>query len=141
MQHGVILRIAEETGLTPPEVCLSWSHQRENNQVGYVSMAERSDWIRNNLSSSTRNALSREQMIAIEGDGTDQNPGINSNNRLIWGQVFFWPEARILGHARDVLWNDTQVFETSKEYERFKAAVADLYGTWKETAVDLPLRL
>jgi diketogulonate reductase-like aldo/keto reductase len=141
MQHAVILRIAEETGLTPPEVCLSWSHQRENNKVGYVSMAERSDWIRNNLSTATRNALSREQMAAIEGDGTDQNPGINSNNRLIWGQVFFWPEARLLGHARDVLWNDTQVFETVKDYKRFKAAVADLYSTWKETASDLPLSL
>ena len=132
---------AEETGLTPPEVCLSWSHQRENNTVGYVSMAERSDWIKNNLSTATRNALSREQMTAIEGDGTDENPGINSNNRLIWGQVFFWPEARLLGHARDVLWNDTQVFETIKDYERFKAAVADLYNVWKETAVDLPLKL
>jgi alcohol dehydrogenase (NADP+) len=141
MQHAVILKIAEETGLTPPEVCLSWSHQRENNSIGYVSMAERSDWIKNNLSTATRNALSREQMTAIEGNGTDENPGINSNNRLIWGQVFFWPEARLLGHARDVLWNDTQVFETIKDYERFKAAVADLYNVWKETAVDLPLRL
>lgn len=141
MQHAVILKIAEETGLTPPELCLSWSHQRENNKVGYVSMAERSDWIRNNLSTSTRNALSPEQMAAIEGDGTDQNPGINSNNRLIWGQVFFWPEARLLGHERDVLWNDSQVFESVRDYEKFKAAVADLYGTWKETAVDLPLRL
>jgi diketogulonate reductase-like aldo/keto reductase len=141
MQHAVILKIAEEAGLTPPEVCLSWSHQRENNKVGYVSMAERTDWIKNNLSTSTRNALSPEQMAAIEGDGTDQNPGINSNNRLIWGQVFFWPEARLLGHARDVLWNDTQVFESVRDYEKFKAAVADLYGTWKETAIDLPLSL
>jgi diketogulonate reductase-like aldo/keto reductase len=141
MQHAVIIKIAEETGLTPPEVCLSWSHQRENNQVGYVSMAERSDWIRNNLSTSTRNALSTEQMAAIEGDRTDHNPGIDSNNRLIWGQVFFWPEARLLGHARDVLWNDTQVFETLKDYEKFKAAVTDLYSTWKETAVDLTLSL
>jgi alcohol dehydrogenase (NADP+) len=141
MQHPIILKIAEETGLTPPEVCLSWAHQRENNQVGYVSMAERSDWIRNNLSTATRNALSLEQMAAIDGDGTDQNPGINSNNRLIWGQVFFWPEARLLGHARDVLWNDSQVFETIKNYEKFKSIVADLYNTWKETAVDLPLSL
>ena len=36
MQHPVIQRIANETGLTPPQVCLAWAHQRENSKVGYV---------------------------------------------------------------------------------------------------------
>jgi alcohol dehydrogenase (NADP+) len=140
MQHPVILRIAEETGLTPPQVCLAWSHQRENNKVGYVSMAERSEWIRSNLEAATENLLSKEHFEAINGDGTEENPGINTNNRLIWGQVFFWPEARVLGHDRDVLWNDTQVFETRTDYDRFRKAVGEFYKVWKDTAVDLPVR-
>jgi diketogulonate reductase-like aldo/keto reductase len=140
MQSPVIQKIANETGLTPPAVCLAWAHQRENNRVGYVSMAERSDWIKNNLEAATRNVLTKEQFEAIDGDRTEENPGINANNRLIWGQVFFWPEARVLGHDRDVLWNDTQVFETKKDYDRFKEAVSDFHKIWKDTAVDLPIK-
>ncbi len=140
MQHPVIQHIAKETGMTPPEVCLAWAHQRENNHVGYVSMAEKSEWIKSNLEASTKNALNLEQMIAIEGDGSDENPGINSNNRLIWGQVFFWPEARLLGHERDVLWNDTQIFETRADYARFSKEVGDFYKVWKDTAVDLQIK-
>ncbi len=140
MQHPVILQISKETGMTPPQVCLAWAHQRENNQVGYVAMAERSEWIRSNLIASVENTLTKQQFELIDGDGTEVYPGINSNNRLIWGQVFFWPEARVLGHDRDMLWNDTQIFETRGDYDRFKKAVADFYQVWKETAVDLPLR-
>ncbi len=139
MQHPVIQRIANETGLTPPQVCLAWAHQRENKKVGYVSMAERSEWIKSNLLASTEDSLSKEQFEAINGDGSEENPGIEANNRLIWGQVFFWPEARILGHDRDVLWNDTQVFETHADYNKFKKAAGEFYNLWKETAVDLPL--
>lgn len=140
MQHPLIQKIAKETNLSPAQVCLAWAHQRENNKVGYVSMAERSEWIKSNLAAATKDALSKEQFEAIDGDGTEDNPGINANNRLIWGQVFFWPEARLLGHERDVLWNDTQIFETRGDYERFKKAVGDFYKIWKETAVDLSLK-
>lgn len=137
MQHPVIQRISKETGLTPPEVCLAWAHQRENNSVGYVSMAERSDWIKSNLSSATKNSLTNEQFVAIDGDGTEENPGIDSNNRLIWGQVFFWKEARLFGHDRDVLWDDNQIFETKADYESFRKGVYDFYKIWKKTVVDL----
>jgi diketogulonate reductase-like aldo/keto reductase len=141
MQHPVIQQIAKETGLTPPEVCLAWAHQRENSRVGYVSMAEHSEWIRSNLESATKTALSKAQFEAIDGDGTAENPGINTNNRLIWGQVFFWPEARVLGHDRDMLWNDSQIFETRADYERFSAALKEFFDVWKATAVDLPVKL
>jgi hypothetical protein len=141
MQHPVILRISKETGLTSAQVCLAWAHQRENHGVGYVSMAERSDWIRSNLEAATKDFLNKEQFEAINGDGTNDNPGINTNNRLIWGQVFFWPEARVLGHDRDMLWNDTQIFETRNDYEKFREALAKFYQVWKDTAVDLPVRL
>lgn len=140
MQHPVIQKIAKETGMTPPQVCLAWAHQREENRVGYVSMAERSDWIKLNLEAAIKNTLSKEQFEAIDGDGSEENPGINSNNRLIWGQVFFWPEARLLGHDRDVLWNDTQIFETKLDYDKFKKAAEDFYKVWKKTAVDLYLK-
>jgi diketogulonate reductase-like aldo/keto reductase len=139
MLHPVIQQIAKETGMTPPEVCLSWAHQRENSKVGYVAMAERSEWIKSNLAASARNALSQKQFEAINGNETPENRGINTNNRLIWGQVFFWPEARLFGHDRDALWNDTQIFETAADYDRFSKASADFYKIWKATAVDLPL--
>ena len=140
MLHPVIQKIAKETNMSPAQVCLAWAHQRENNHVGYVSMAERSEWIKSNLQTSVKNGLSKEQFEAIDGDGSPENPGIDANNRLIWGQVFFWPEARLLGHDRDALWNDTQVFETKGDYERFKKAAGEFYRIWKETTVDLPLK-
>jgi alcohol dehydrogenase (NADP+) len=140
MQHPVIQKIAKENSMSPAEVCLAWAHQREGNGVGYVSMAERSDWIKSNLLAGTKNTLTKEQFEAIDGDGTDENPGIEANNRLIWGQVFFWPEARLLGHDRDVLWNDTHVFETKESYGKFKKAAGDFYKVWKDTAVDLPIQ-
>lgn len=138
MQHPVIQRIAHETGLTPPQVCLAWAHQRENHQVGYVSMAERSEWIKSNLETATNDLLSKEQFEAIDGDGSEENPGINSNNRLIWGQVFLWPEARVLEHPRYVLWDDKQIFETRHDYQSFKKAFNDFYDVWQRTAVDVP---
>ena len=58
-------------------------------------MAERSDWIKSNLLGATQNVLSNEQFQLIDGNNTEENPGINTNNRLIWGQVFLWPEAKI----------------------------------------------
>ena len=140
MEHPVIQSIAQETNMTPAQVCLAWAHQREDKKVGYVSMAERSEWIKSNLLMATKDALNTEQFAAIDGDGTENNPGINTNNRLIWGQVFFWPEARLLGHDRDMLWNDTQIFDTRSDYDRFKSAAGDFYQVWKDTAVDLPLK-
>lgn len=140
MQHPVIQRISKEIGLTPPQVCLAWAHQRENNSVGYVSMAERSEWILSNLETSTANLLSKVQFELIDGDGTVAHPGIDANNRLIWGQVFFWPEARLLGHQRDVLWNDTQVFEKHDDYQRFRDAAQQFFSEWKGCAVELQLQ-
>lgn len=35
--HSVIQQLAGETGMTPPEVCLSWAHQREQKHVYTVS--------------------------------------------------------------------------------------------------------
>jgi diketogulonate reductase-like aldo/keto reductase len=140
MQHPAIQQIANETGMTPAEVCLAWAHQREHNGVGYVAMAERSDWIKSNLSAATKNTLSETQFTMINGDNTDENPGINANNRLIWGQVFLWPEARMLGHDRDVLWDDNQIFETKADYHKFRQAARSFYEVWSQTAVDLQVK-
>jgi len=82
-------------------------------------MATRSDWIKDNLMNAVKDLLTPAQMLRISGDGTPAHPGIDANNRLIWGQVFLWPEAD--GDWR-VLWNDSQVFETRANYARFKAA-------------------
>jgi len=117
--NPVIQSIAAELGVSPPRVGLNWAAQRENKSGGFVAMATRSDWIVENLKVATEDILTPEQLLAISGDGTQENPGIDANNRLIWGQVFLWPEAE--GNWR-VLWDDSQVFETRAGYQKFKAA-------------------
>ena len=119
MQDPVIQKIARELGVSPPRVCLSWAVQRMNKSGGFVAMATRSDWMLDNLMAAVEDLLSPEQLLRICGDGTPENPGIDANNRLIWGQVFLWPEAE--GDWR-VLWNDSQVFETRAAYQEFKQA-------------------
>ncbi|MHC4214135.1 MAG: aldo/keto reductase [Planctomycetota bacterium] len=85
MQDPVILAIAAEAGITPAQVCLGWAYQREGKTGGYVAMATRSDWIRENLLVSTKDFLTEDQMLRISGDGSDENPGIDANNRLMPG--------------------------------------------------------
>jgi diketogulonate reductase-like aldo/keto reductase len=115
----VIQSIARDAGVAPALVCLNWAYMRENKSGGYVAMATRSDWLRDNLKAATSAILTPEQMLMISGDGTPDHPGIDANNRLIWGQVFLWPEAD--GDWR-ILWNDSQVFENRANYQSFKAA-------------------
>jgi alcohol dehydrogenase (NADP+) len=119
MRDPVIQEIARGLGVAPARVCLNWAYQRENHSGGFVAMATRSDWILENLKSATEDLLTPEQMLRISGDGTPEHPGIDTNNRLIWGQVFLWPEAD--GDWR-VLWNDSQVFETRAAYKRYKSS-------------------
>ena len=132
MMDPTILEIAEELGVSPARVCLNWACQRENKSGGFVAMATRSDWILENLTAASGDLLTPEQMLRISGDGTPENPGIDANNRLIWGQVFLWPEAD--GDWR-VLWNDTQVFRTRADYARFKASWEAHHKVWQETTV------
>lgn len=119
MMDPVIQAIAWDASVSPAQAALNWAYQRENKSGGYVAMATRSDWIRDNLIAATTDILTPEQMLRISGDNTPDNPGIDANNRLIWGQVFLWPEAD--GDWR-VLWNDSQVFETWENYRKFKAS-------------------
>jgi diketogulonate reductase-like aldo/keto reductase len=119
MMDPVIQAIARELGVSPARVALNWACQREGKSGGFVAMATRSDWIVENLKAATEDLLTPEQLLRISGDGSPGHPGIDANNRLIWGQVFLWPEAD--GDWR-VLWNDSQVFETRANYKKFKAA-------------------
>jgi len=119
MQDPTLQTIARELGVVPPKVCLSWAAQRMNKSGGFVAMATRSDWMLDNLMRSVDDLLSPEQLLRLSGDGTPEKPGIDANNRLIWGQVFLWPEAE--GDWR-ILWDDSQVFETRAAYQEFKKA-------------------
>ncbi len=119
LMDPVIQSIAGELGVSPARVALNWAVQRENKSGGFVAMATRSDWILENLKAATEDILTPEHLLRISGDGTSENPGIDANNRLIWGQVFLWPEAD--GDWR-ILWNDSQVFETRNGYRKFKAS-------------------
>ena len=82
-----------------------------------------------NLNAAVEDRLSPEQVLAISGNGADK-PGIDANNRLIWGQVFLWPEAD--GDWR-VLWDDSQVFETADGYMKFKKSSEAHYKVWQDT--------
>jgi alcohol dehydrogenase (NADP+) len=135
MLDPVIQSIAAKNGISLAKVCLNWAAMRENKSGGFVAMATRTDWILDNLSAATKDYLTPDQMLAISGDGTPEHPGIDANNRLIWGQVFLWPEA--LEDWR-VLWNDSQVFETRAGYESFKKSFAAHHKVWTETAVCVP---
>ena len=135
MTDPLIQSIAAKNGMSLAKVCLNWAHQRENKSGGFVAMATRTDWILDNLSAATEDFLTPEQMLAISGDGSPQHPGIDDNIRIIWGQVFLWPED--MGDWR-VLWNDSQVFETKAAYARFKKSFQDHYQVWLETAVSAP---
>ena len=130
MMDPVIQAIASELGVSPARVALAWAVQRENKSGGFVAMATRSDWIRENLSPAIDDLLTDGQLLRISGDDTPDNPGIDANNRLIWGQVFLWPEAD--GDWR-VLWNDSQVFETRENYAKFKASWATHHQVQMET--------
>ena len=119
MADPTVLAIAQELGVAPATVCLNWAVQRENKSGGFVVMTTHSSYIRSNLECATRDLLSDEQLVRLCGDGTPGNDGIDANNRLIRGQVFLWDEAD--GDWR-VLWDDSQLFETKKDYLDFKKA-------------------
>ena len=135
MADPLIQAIAAQNAMSPAKVCLSWACQRENQSGGFVAMSTHTARIVDNLSAATKDFLTPGQMLAISGDGTAGHPGIDANNRLIWGQVFLWPEA--LGDWR-VLWNDSQVFETRAAYAKFKQSFAAHYQVWQATAVCVP---
>lgn len=132
MMDPVVQEIARELGVAPARVCLNWAAQREKKSGGYVAMSTRSDWMLENLKAAVEDLLTPEQMLRISGDGTPAHPGIDANNRLIWGQVFLWPEAD--GDWR-VLWNDSQVFETRADYARFKSSWEKHHKVTLETTV------
>ncbi|MEE8451982.1 MAG: aldo/keto reductase [Thermoguttaceae bacterium] len=132
MMDPVIQEIAGQLGVTPARVCLNWAYQRENKSGGFVAMATRSDWILENLKAASEDLLSAEQMLRLSGDGTPEHPGIDADNRLIWGQVFLWPEA---DSDWRVLWNDSQVFRTRAGYKAFKTSWDAHLKVWLETTV------
>jgi alcohol dehydrogenase (NADP+) len=132
MMDPVIQAIAKECGVSPARVAVSWAAQRMNKSGGFVAMATRSDWMLDNLKAAAENLLSPEQLLRISGDDTPEHPGIDANNRLIWGQVFLWPEAD--GDWR-ILWNDSQVFETRANYAKFKASWEAHHQVQKATTV------
>lgn len=119
MADSVIVKIAEELGVSPGRVCLNWAIQRENKSGGFVAMTTKSKRMIDNLKAATEDILTPDHLLAISGDGSEEHMGIEANNRLIWGQVFLWPEAA--GDWR-VLWDDSQVFKTRQDYQDFKQA-------------------
>lgn len=132
MMNATIQEIARELGCSPARVCLNWACQREHKSGGFVAMSTNSERMLENLRAATEDILTPEQLLRISGDGSPEHPGIDANSRLIWGQVFLWPETD--GDWR-VLWNDSQVFETRDNYARFKVSWEAHHAVRMETGV------
>ncbi len=124
LQDPVIVQIAAEAGISPAQVALAWAAQRMNHSGGYVVMTTQSGRMWENLIPATKDLLSAKQVARIDA--------IDANNRLIWGQVFLWPEAD--GDWR-VLWDDSQVFAKTADYAKFKKAFDAFMAVKKETTV------
>jgi diketogulonate reductase-like aldo/keto reductase len=120
LDNPTLCDLALELGVSPARIALSWAAQRENGSGGYVAMSTTPSRISENLLAATDDLLSPEQLLRISGDGSLENPGIDMDNRLIWGQVFLWPEAK---GDWQVLWNDSQVFESRRAYNQFKLSL------------------
>jgi alcohol dehydrogenase (NADP+) len=130
MADPVVNEIAEELGISAGDVCLAWAIQREKQSGGFVAMSTNPARIRTNLKCAIEDYLTAEHLLRISGDDTEDNPGIDANNRLIWGQVFLWEEA---DDDWRILWDDSQVFETRENYERFKKSWAAHHQVQLET--------
>lgn len=117
MADPVINAIAEELGISNGAVCLAWAAQRNNASGGFVAMSTTPARIRSNLECAIQDYLTPEHLSRISGTGVAGDEGIDANNRLIWGQVFLWDEA---DDDWRLLWDDSQVFKTREDYQRFK---------------------
>jgi len=124
MADPVIVEIAQELGVSPGRVCLNWAAQRLNKSGGFVAMTTKSARMRENLLAAAEDILTPEHLQRIDT--------IDAHNRLIWGQVFLWPEANADWR---VLWDDSQVFETRADYAKFKAAFNAFDAVRNETTV------
>jgi diketogulonate reductase-like aldo/keto reductase len=79
MEHPVVVRIAAELGVHPAEVCLKWAAQRGHVAIPFsVKPAQ----ILSNLRCVTERPLTPAMLNALRG--------VESNSRLIKGQVFLW---------------------------------------------------
>ena len=79
MEHPVVVRIADEVGVHPAEICLKWAAQR-----GHVAIpfSVKPPQILSNLRSVTERPLSPRQLYDLRS--------VEANSRLIKGQVFLW---------------------------------------------------
>lgn len=134
MQDPVIQEIAAELNVSAGRVCLNWACQRENKSGGFVAMTTKPERMRDNLLAAVEDILAPEHMLRLSGDGSAEHPGIDANNRLIWGQVFLWPEAD--GDWR-VLWDDSQVFESRRDYAKFKESWRAHQAVRQDTTVQI----
>ncbi|MFZ0529819.1 MAG: aldo/keto reductase [Propionicimonas sp.] len=79
LEHPVVVRIAEELGVHPAEVCLKWAAQRGHVAIPFsVKPAQ----ILSNLRCVTERPLTPEMLNALRA--------VEANSRLIKGQVFLW---------------------------------------------------
>lgn len=90
LDHAVVVRIAAELGVHPAEVCLKWAAQRGHVAIPFSVKPEQ---VAANLRAVTERPLTAEML--------DDLRSVDSDSRLIKGQVFLWEGS---GDWRD-LWD------------------------------------
>jgi diketogulonate reductase-like aldo/keto reductase len=89
-EDAAILRIAERHGVHPAVVCIKWAVQRGQTPIPFSANPKN---ICDNLFGVTSDPLTDEEMREIAA--------LDSNCRLIKGQVFLWKE----GQSWEDLWD------------------------------------
>lgn len=83
MEHPIVVQIATQHGVHPATICLKWAHQ---NGIIPIPLSTKERNLRSNFEAIQSDPLTDEELALL--------CDVESNNRLIKGQVFLWEGAR-----------------------------------------------
>ena len=83
MEHPIVVEIARSHNIHPATVCLKWAHQ---NGIIPIPLSTKERNLKSNFDAIGGNPLTEEEL--------EQLKQVDSNNRLIKGQVFLWEGAK-----------------------------------------------
>lgn len=83
MEHPIVVEIARSHNIHPAAVCLKWAHQ---NGIIPIPLSTKERNLKSNFDAIATNPLTDDEMERLKQ--------VDSNNRLIKGQVFLWEGAK-----------------------------------------------
>lgn len=82
MEHPIVVELARKHGVHPASICLKWA---SGNGIIPIPLSTKVKNLRSNFESVHSDPLTEEELTMLEA--------VDSNNRLIKGQVFLWEGA------------------------------------------------